>query len=179
MRWYDGRRRLREDRLPVAARGLSRWKLDESLANELTRLGGGIETGTRCDRKVANEGVVDCAGRRASKDRRWVGLKCHLEGFQLESDLEMHMSAGGYVGLSRIEGRAGESVRAFSPRGAEARWRSALRLRLPRALRFRAAAGALAGGETGRGERCSVAALGYGSPVSAPGSLGAWGMPGG
>jgi menaquinone-9 beta-reductase len=171
MRWYDGRRRLREDRLPVAARGLSRWQLDENLANDLTRLGGQVETGTRCDRKVADEGVVDCAGRQAAKDRRWVGLKCHLEGFQLESDLEMHMSAGGYVGLSRIENGRVNLCGLFRHAGLKPGGDRPFVYTYLEHCGFGRLLERLQAARPVGGSVSSVAALGYGPPVSAPDSL--------
>jgi flavin-dependent dehydrogenase len=103
MRWYDTRRLLRADALPEAARGLSRWALDQRLADDLVELGGELQTGVRAPRSPAGAGQVDCAGRQAASDSRWMGLKCHLRDFALEADLEMHMSPDGYVGLSRIE----------------------------------------------------------------------------
>lgn len=170
-RWYDGRRRLREDRLPVAARGLSRWMLDEGLAAELTRLGGTIETGVRCDRRVPGEGVVDCAGRQAAKDRRWVGLKCHVEGFQLESDLEMHMSAGGYVGLSRIEDGRVNVCGLFRNAGLKPGGDQPFVYAYLGHCGFGRLLERLQAASPVEGSACSVAALGYGPPVSAPGSL--------
>lgn len=101
--WYDDRRQLRADRLPAAARGLSRWALDQRLADRFVDLGGGLETGTRQDRQERLPGTVDCAGRLPEGKSPWLGLKCHLRSFREGSDLEMHMSPQGYLGLSRIE----------------------------------------------------------------------------
>jgi flavin-dependent dehydrogenase len=103
MRWYDASRLLRDDTLPDPARGISRWELDRTLANALVDAGGDLQTGTRSPRNHVGPGTVDCAGRQPAKDSDWIGLKCHLEDFEPEEDLEMHMSAQGYVGLSRIE----------------------------------------------------------------------------
>ncbi|PXA04568.1 hypothetical protein DDZ13_05170 [Coraliomargarita sinensis] len=103
LQWYDAESLLRDDTLPAPAKGLSRWKLDESLADEFTELGGTLQTDSRSPRDAFNPGTVDCAGRRPRKESKWIGLKCHLQDFQLSADLEMHMSAQGYLGLSRIE----------------------------------------------------------------------------
>ncbi len=170
-RWYDARRCLREDRLPVAARGLSRWQLDQNLVDELRRLGGEVRTGVRMDRALAGEGVVDCAGRQAVADRRWLGLKCHLEGLALESDLEMHLSPGGYVGLSRIEGGRVNLCGLF--RQAELRptgdrpfvFDYLEHCGFGRLLDRLRVAGLV------EGSACSVAALGYGPPAEGPGVL--------
>ncbi len=101
--WYDVRRQLRTDRLPAAAIGLSRWALDQRIADRFRELGGVLETGTRQDRKTMPPGRVDCAGRRPASKSPWLGLKCHVQRFKEGADLEMHMSPHGYVGISRIE----------------------------------------------------------------------------
>jgi len=102
-RWYDCERPLRNDTLASPARAISRWELDQRLARELIERGGNLETNCRSPRNHAPPGQVDCAGRQPRSGSQWIGLKCHLEDFPLEEDLEMHMSTGGYVGLSRIE----------------------------------------------------------------------------
>lgn len=107
LRWYDRKRCLREDRLPAPALGLSRWHLDQALAAAFEAAGGELITGSRQSIRHLERspvGEVNCAGRRPSRSSEWLGLKCHLAQVHSEVDLEMHMSAGGYVGLSRIEG---------------------------------------------------------------------------
>jgi 2-polyprenyl-6-methoxyphenol hydroxylase-like FAD-dependent oxidoreductase len=101
--WYDNRRKLREDPLPAAAQGLSRWALDQRIVGQLQDLGGVLETGVRQDRKEMQPGWVDCAGRRPARKSPWLGLKCHVRAFRQGADLEMHMSPHGYVGICRIE----------------------------------------------------------------------------
>jgi len=101
--WYDSRRQLRTDRLPVVARGLSRWALDQRIADQFQRSGGVLETGTRLNRQAMAPGWVDCAGRRPAQSSPWLGLKCHVRNFRQGADLEMHMNPQGYVGISRIE----------------------------------------------------------------------------
>ena len=34
---------------------------------------------------------------------RWIGLKCHVLGLDLQADLEMHLASNGYVGLAKVE----------------------------------------------------------------------------
>lgn len=102
--WYDASRELRKDPLPMAAKGLSRWTLDQSIAEKFTQAGGILETGVRESRKDPAPGWVDCAGRRPEPKSEWLGLKCHFESFSQSADLEMHMSPMGYVGICRVEG---------------------------------------------------------------------------
>jgi len=101
--WYDERRRLRSDQLPSAAMGLSRWCLDNRMANRMVELGGELETRVRHNRKERQVGMIDCAGRQIARQSPWLGLKCHLRSFQGGENLEMHMSPHGYVGICRVE----------------------------------------------------------------------------
>jgi flavin-dependent dehydrogenase len=87
--------------LPWPARTLSRYRLDERLAGMFMDLGGDLATGARAAFPPA-EGVVWAAGR-ASGPPQWIGLKAHYRGLPLESDLEMHVGRGAYVGLCRVE----------------------------------------------------------------------------
>jgi flavin-dependent dehydrogenase len=170
-RWYDSHRCLRADRLPVVARGLSRWTLDKNLVGELTRLGGRLETGVRCDRLDVGAGLVDCAGRQPAKDRRWIGLKCHVEGFQLESDLEMHMSAAGYVGLSRIEDGRVNLCGLFRQEGLKPGGDQPFVYDYLESCGFGRLLERLQRACPVEGSACSVAALGYGPPRSRPDAL--------
>ncbi len=104
--WYDEKGKFLQADLPHPAIGISRHLLDSRLAESFQQLGGQLESGTRA--KVENEASEDrlqivATGRARQKEGGWLGLKCHLSGFELESDLEMHMSDGGYLGLSSIE----------------------------------------------------------------------------
>lgn len=53
--------------------------------------------------KAKSEGTVIATGRRKSLESPWFGFKIHLRPISLKSDLEMHLSPHGYVGLSEIE----------------------------------------------------------------------------
>jgi 2-polyprenyl-6-methoxyphenol hydroxylase-like FAD-dependent oxidoreductase len=109
--------------LPARALCLSRFTLDELLANEFQKLGGELRIGQRwpavgvhasaCpDRlkpELQSEGVVLATGRRlqpSGNGSRWFGLKAHARNVALTADLEMHVSPRGYVGLCRVEGGA-------------------------------------------------------------------------
>jgi len=92
--------------LPSPALCLSRWHLDALLAEEFRRLGGDLRAGQRFDPDGVGEGTVRAAGRRLPLETsrlRWFGLKIHARRVALAADLEMHVSAAGYVGLCRIE----------------------------------------------------------------------------
>jgi flavin-dependent dehydrogenase len=124
--------------LPSRAICLSRFSLDQLLANEFQKLGGELRVGQRWpavgvhasaspDRlkpELQPEGVVRATGRRLQTEEGgalWFGLKAHARNVPLTAGLEMHVSPRGYVGLCRVNGsrvnvcgffrrRAGESV---------------------------------------------------------------------
>lgn len=98
--WHEGRRRLLRASLPDDARGLSRYRLDALLVDRLTSLGGEVVTGERFT--GGGEGCVLATGR-PRRESRWVGLKAHYEGLDLETDLEIHMGRGAYLGMCRVE----------------------------------------------------------------------------
>jgi len=109
--------------LPARAICLSRFVMDELLANEFQKLGGELRVGQRwpavgvhasaCPNRLKPElqpeGVVHATGRRAQTEEngsRWFGLKVHARNVSLTADLEMHLSPRGYVGLCRVDGGA-------------------------------------------------------------------------
>lgn len=105
--WYSGSERVLEKTLPRKAWGISRWTLDRLLAEDFESLGGDLRTGSRVAPDSAGaDGKVWAAGRAPAsvgKGTRWIGLKVHLGGLELDRDLELHMGTRGYAGLSRIE----------------------------------------------------------------------------
>jgi len=93
--------------LPASAICLSRFKLDAALAAAFQTLGGELVTGQRWREEDFAAGIVRAAGRRAqvgSGGARWFGLKVHARKVPLTADLEMHLSAQGYVGLCQLAG---------------------------------------------------------------------------
>ena len=93
--------------LPAPAICLSRFALDVALANKLRALGGELLEGERVADKNIGEGLVRATGRRppaGAGGSRWFGLKIHARNIALAADLEMHVSADGYVGLCQING---------------------------------------------------------------------------
>lgn len=86
---------------------LSRFSMDQLLAERFRYQGGDLREKTRWEGDVTGEGVVQANGRRAQTVEngwRWFGLKIHARGVQLEADLEMHGSGQGYLGLCRLPG---------------------------------------------------------------------------
>jgi flavin-dependent dehydrogenase len=98
-----GRRR----ELPRPALCLPRNRMDALLAERFRELGGELREGERRRETGDLEGVVFASGRRLQpvvRGWRWFGLKAHAVGVASHADLEMHVSAGGYVGLCRQSG---------------------------------------------------------------------------
>jgi 2-polyprenyl-6-methoxyphenol hydroxylase-like FAD-dependent oxidoreductase len=93
--------------LPVRALCLSRFILDQILAQKFQKLGGNLIVGRRWRETEFTEGMVRASGRRVQSEPagiRWFGLKIHARNVSLSADLEMHFSSSGYVGLCKIAG---------------------------------------------------------------------------
>ncbi len=101
-RWYLRGKTLREDGLPVAVRGISRYTIDQRLADRFVELGGNLKENSRVTGEV-QPGTIQTCGRRRTTNGKWLGLSCHLQNASLPADLEMHLGKEGYVGLSKIE----------------------------------------------------------------------------
>jgi menaquinone-9 beta-reductase len=107
--------------LPAAAICLSRFTVDELLANHFCALGGELVAGGRYA-KDFGEGIVRATGRRAQADAdgaKWFGLKIHARHVPLIADLEMHISQRGYVGLCQINGDEVNICGLFRKRAGE------------------------------------------------------------
>lgn len=95
---------------PLASESLalSRFEMDQALAEEFCRLGGELRLGMRHRSDGAAEGTVRASGRRpqiASNGWRWFGLKIHAFNFPLVADLEMQVGPAGYAGFCRLGDR--------------------------------------------------------------------------
>ena len=93
--------------LEQAALCLSRFTLDALLAGHFQRSGGELREKQRWLGEGTEEGIVLANGRRpqtVENGWRWFGIKIHAIGARLASDLEMHLSPAGYVGLCRLTG---------------------------------------------------------------------------
>jgi len=104
--FFAGKAMIAARPLPEAALCVSRFLLDEWLAQEFRRLGGELRAGARWTGEFGS-GIVRAAGRRAepvADGWRLFGLKVHARGVALDADLEMHFLPAGYVGLCRLPG---------------------------------------------------------------------------
>jgi 2-polyprenyl-6-methoxyphenol hydroxylase-like FAD-dependent oxidoreductase len=85
---------------------ISRHALDALLAKQFRQLGGELHAGERWRGEEYSEGMVRATGRRLQPvvgGWRWFGLKVHARNVRLVADLEMHLSASGYVGICRLK----------------------------------------------------------------------------
>ena len=102
--WYDRSGPILRKPLPDPALGISRFRLDQRMAERFRALGGELREGERFrDLDTPREGFVFATGRPRATSSPWLGLKGHLLNYPLGADLEMHLGDGGYIGLSRIE----------------------------------------------------------------------------
>ncbi len=100
--WHIQGRRVLEQNLPKPAMGLSRYLLDERLAETFQAAGGQLQLNSRSQTPAKTEGAVFCKGRQATRSN-WIGLKVHCANLSTEADLELHLGNKGYVGLSAVE----------------------------------------------------------------------------
>ena len=100
--WFVRNHRILNATLPVAARSISRYRLDQRLQKKFISYGGQLHENSRLKPSSA-EGMVWTAGRVAEKDSPWLGLKIHLRNLPVAQDLEMHAGGGAYVGITPIE----------------------------------------------------------------------------
>lgn len=110
-RWYLGDDKIFEAALGTAAYGISRWKLDQDLAEILVEKGGRLSEGDRVARsELAQEGTVCTNGRQLDRSSEWIGLKAHFSNLPETAHrsgndraLEMHLGDNCYLGLAPIE----------------------------------------------------------------------------
>jgi len=100
MAWWMEDTKIMEDILPTVAWGLSRYKIDQDLAELFVNMGGLLETGNRAVIDDA-PGIIWGTGKR-KKRGRWIGLKIHVLDANI-SGLEMHAGKRGYLGLCGVE----------------------------------------------------------------------------
>ena len=99
--WHLGDNTILRAVLPSPAYGISRYPLDQRLADRYRELGGQLIERSRWTDRDA-EGLVGCSGRQATKSE-WIGLKLHCTNLQTQADLELHLGENGYLGMSGIE----------------------------------------------------------------------------
>lgn len=120
---------LHTQHLPEPALCISRYRLDALLASRLRALGGHLVENSRWNQEFT-DGMVRATGRIPQsmvKGWRWFGLKVQGLGVPLESDLEMHFTERGYVGICRLDDDRCNICGLFRSRGTvpdlRARWR--------------------------------------------------------
>ncbi len=102
--WYRGNAHVGTFQLPKPAIAISRYAMDQRLADQFVALGGNLRTNERVSEEVfSNKGWVRASGRRKSNKREWIGLKAHFTGLETTEDLELHIGSAGYVGMSKVE----------------------------------------------------------------------------
>jgi menaquinone-9 beta-reductase len=92
--------------LPEEALCISRFTLDNLLAEGFHKLGGELYSNSRWTDKF-DEGIVRASGRRVQGNVngwRFFGLKVHAQNVKLSADLEMHFVPNGYVGICQLGG---------------------------------------------------------------------------
>lgn len=107
--FHCGSRSSTPAKFPERGVAIPRYDFDFALARRLVELGGVLCCGTRFTGALSTPGVVSAAGRRLDKTSKWkwYGLKAHITGVELLSDLELHLAKNGYVGLCRLsDGRS-------------------------------------------------------------------------
>jgi flavin-dependent dehydrogenase len=75
--------------------------MDRRLRDLAVAAGGEVRERSRVPREAV-EGRVWAAGRIPRRGR-WVGLKVHVRGMEMASDLEMHLGENGYAGVAGVE----------------------------------------------------------------------------
>ena len=158
--WCVGGSRVRVQRLPRPALGLSRYTLDARLAATFVGAGGKLATHARVTDASNEPGRIFATGRRRATETRWLGLKLHARGLPLTRDLEMHLGEHSYVGLSRIEDGAVNVCGLFRRRAVAGRGPELL-LGYLRAAGLAALAHRLAGAQVDPASFCAVAALAF------------------
>jgi flavin-dependent dehydrogenase len=165
--WFlgDNDKPARVQQLPSPALGLSRYRLDARLAAAFVAAGGALHTRTRVTTLIPCAGHVFATGRRRGASS-WLGLKIHARRLALVRDLELHLGAHAYVGLSRIEDGAVNICGLFRRRELAARGAKLL-LDYLQAAGLATLASRLAAAELAADSFSAVAALSFDQRVPA------------
>ncbi len=100
--WFRQGRAAGVSTLPEPALGLSRYVLDQRLADAFVAAGGELRMRQRVPVDESREGRIVAVGRRRRRSS-WVGLKCHVDGLKAAADLELHLGRHAYVGVTTVE----------------------------------------------------------------------------
>lgn len=104
--FFSGKTVSEPKTLPQDALCISRFALDNLLADEFQKLGGVLHCNSRWTGEF-DEGIVRASGRRVQTNVngwRYFGLKVHARNVQLAADLEMYFVPNGYVGICQLSG---------------------------------------------------------------------------
>jgi flavin-dependent dehydrogenase len=159
--WLARGRVVRRQQLPAPALAMSRHTLDARLAEAFTAAGGHLLTGTRLDPNEAPEGRVFATGRRRTTTATWLGLKLHVRGLRLTSELEFHLGDGAYVGLCPVEDGRVNVCGLFRPRDEVAAGRETVLAGYLRATGLDALAARLGEAEICPASCSAVAGVGF------------------
>lgn len=159
--WIEAGSPLLKVNLPEPATGISRWALDQRIAETIRRAGGSVYEGSNARPAGDPTGVVVASGRQ-SRRNGWMGLKLHFQKLKLDGDLEVHLGRGAYVGCSLIEEGKVNVCGLFRPqKGVPTRGPEALFSHL-NAVGLEPLATRLAGAEPLPGTTASVAGVHFG-----------------
>ncbi|MEM1221442.1 MAG: FAD-dependent monooxygenase [Verrucomicrobiota bacterium] len=101
IQWFQKDRLVLESTLPFPAIGISRFTTDSRLAKNFEEAGGQLIENSRFSTEP-EAGKIICSGRKATQSR-WIGIKLHSNNLKTTADLELHLGADGYIGLSGVE----------------------------------------------------------------------------
>ncbi|MEM9481359.1 MAG: FAD-dependent monooxygenase [Verrucomicrobiota bacterium] len=160
-RWFDERGETRRDRLPVPARTISRFLLDQRLAENFRQLGGELREKSRFQESDSQEGTVWCSGRARKTESQWVGLKAHFRELSLFDHLEMHRGRGAYVGLCEVENSTVNVCGLFSRKHLSMKREETILIDALRGCGLTALAERLLSAEQVTRSACAVAALDF------------------
>ncbi|MFQ3577719.1 MAG: hypothetical protein SNJ52_01750 [Verrucomicrobiia bacterium] len=101
--WISEGREILRRNLEIPVFGISRYELDAKLVEQVRCHGGQVLENERCGPECDIDGWLLATGAPKPFPARWIGLKAHYLSSPMRADLEMHLAAGAYVGVSRIE----------------------------------------------------------------------------
>ncbi len=162
--WYRFQNRILEQALPAPAWGLSRFAMDERLAELFTSLKGTLHLRSRFPNKLQSSnkaGLIWCTGRRLDRESQWIGLKAHARSLATSAPLEIHLGNQAYVGLSAVEDGRTNVCALFRKRpGVKASKGDLLEAYL-RASGLDAVAERFKDGSPDQASHCGVAGIGF------------------
>ena len=165
--WYRRDRLVRYQTLANPAIALSRYALDARLAETFEKAGGQLKTGSRISDKTTPPGRIYATGRKRVSSE-WLGLKLHVRGFTLASDLEFHLGNQAYVGLCGIENQEVNVCGLFHLQHGLAVTRSSALLRYMTETGLEALAARIAAAQIDEASFSAVAGLNFERPKGVP-----------